>query len=66
MQSQHLLFSLLFLRGGEGWRWNKEEGARRRRRRRLGREQGTFLVIGQQLIGPSVTICRCMWYQSPQ
>lgn len=37
MQSQHLLFSLLFLRGGrEGWRWNKEEGPKRGRLWRAG------------------------------
>lgn len=36
MQSQHLLFPLLFLRGGEGWRWNKEEGPKRRRLSRAG------------------------------
>lgn len=36
MQSQHLLFSLLFLRGGVGWRWNWEEGPKRRRLSRAG------------------------------
>lgn len=43
MQSQHLLFSLLFLRGGwdgggtRGKKWGGGGG---------GRELGTFLVIG--------------------
>lgn len=43
------------------------EGGTRREARGGGgcREQETFLVIGQQLIGPSVTIWMCVCYQGP-
>lgn len=45
----------------EGWRWNTEEGGQR-----YGGQDFIFVVIGQRLIGPSVTICRVVQSQGTQ